>query len=111
MAVRVDLQCPFATAQAILFTPPSPVNITGWNLRFTVQLKSNPANALLTKTSGSGITVNDAANGLFTVNVSATDTGTTLEARQYEYTVTRTDAGFEDLLAYGLFTVFELRPL
>lgn len=95
------------------------VNITGWTLAFTVRrgyinaagelirpdgagwdVTGEDPDVLLTKTSGSGITITDAPGGVLTIAVTDTDT-LALEVDDLAYDVWRTDNGSEALLTHG----------
>ncbi|MGK2965508.1 MAG: hypothetical protein ACSLFM_07865 [Tepidiformaceae bacterium] len=78
------------------------VNITGWALQWVLTLKDSRT-VMLTKTVGSGITITSGAAGILQVAVADTDTNDFATGRTalYDYELRRTDAGNEDVLAYG----------
>lgn len=78
-------------------------NITGWALQFTLKRHPADAVALVTKTTaGGGITVTDAVNGLFTINMlSADTTAAGVGDGGYVYDVQRVDSGNRIVLAFG----------
>jgi hypothetical protein len=86
-----------------------PVNVSAfafsWMLKYTVN--DADADALITLTSGSGISVTGAYNVDPVVNtqrviVTISDSNTdSLEADRYQHELKRTDAGLETVLAYG----------
>lgn len=77
-------------------------NITGWAISWMLKRKATDAdaNALITKTTSSGITVLDALQGEISVAIADTDTDS-LRANIYRHELKRTDAGFEAILAFG----------
>lgn len=79
-------------------------NITGWTLAFTVRKSYGDASALMTKTSGAGITVTDATNGVFKVAIASADS-TGLEQRAYVFDIQRTDSGSRTVLTIGTLTL------
>jgi hypothetical protein len=78
--------------------------ITGWTLQFTLRKQFGDATALVTKTIGSGITVTDATNGVFTVSLASADTSG-LDLRAYVYDIQRTDSGNRTVLTIGNVTL------
>jgi hypothetical protein len=82
-------------------------NITGWGLQFTVKRGYEDGTALLTKTTAGGITITDAANGVFKITLASDDTNNaTVGAGAYVFDVQRTDGGSRAVLTIGTFTVF-----
>jgi hypothetical protein len=79
-------------------------NITGWTIKFTVRKNYNDPTALITKTVGSGITVTDATNGVFTITIASADTSG-LDLRAYAFDVQRTSAGNRTVLTIGNLTL------
>lgn len=81
-------------------------DITGWSLRWVLVKKPVTAQSsdwLVEKTTGAGISITDGPNGVCVVSVDDTDTDDLkggINARYY-HELTRTDAGFEDVLSYG----------
>lgn len=83
----------------------SPVtNITGWTLQFTLRKQYGDTTALITKTTGAGITITDAANGVFQVTLASADT-VNQELRPYVYDIQRTNAGNRTVLTIGNLTL------
>lgn len=78
--------------------------ITGWAMQFTLtNINDRSGTALITKTVGSGITITNGAGGICQVAIADTDTDGLVgsDAPRYWYELARTDAGNEDVLAYG----------
>lgn len=83
----------------------SPVtNITGWTLQFMVKKQYGDATAQITKTVGSGITITDATNGVFTVAIARADTSG-LDPGVYVFDIQRTNAGNQTVLTIGNLTL------
>lgn len=80
-------------------------DVTGWTLRFRVFRRVGAA-ALVTLTLGSGITLDDADDGLFSLRMSP-DQVTALAAGDYLWDLERTDAGNQYQIAGGPFVVLE----
>ena len=79
----------------------TPQNITGWALIFVLRRQPATADpALISKTTGSGITLTTPASGLCEVSIEDTDTEGLSEGK-YFYSLKRTDAGEETILTYG----------
>ena len=80
----------------------TPQNITGWALsyRWKRSPKDADSEAVMTKTTSSGITLTTPASGLCTVAIADTDTDS-LEAQTYYHEMKRTDAGSETVLTTG----------
>lgn len=76
------------------------VNITSWALEWVMRESESASTAALTKTTAAGITITNGAGGVLQVAISDTDT-LTLEPRTYVYALRRTDAGSEQILAFG----------
>lgn len=86
--------------------------ITGWALSFLVKRRATDADgdALVTKTTGSGISISGTYNSApatntqkATVSIADTDTDS-LPAGVYRWELKRTDAGSEARIAYGAIT-------
>jgi hypothetical protein len=75
--------------------------VSGWTLGFWLKKDqgSDPPAVIVTKTSGSGITLVDAVNGVWTIDLSSTNTKQAVGS--YYFDVWRTDAGDETALAQG----------
>lgn len=77
-------------------------DITGWALSY--RLKRSPADAdgdaVLTKTTGSGIALTTPLSGICTVTIEDTDTDS-LDPRTYFHELKRTNAGNETVLTTG----------
>lgn len=98
-------------------------NVTGYGLRFDLRKGVSDADPpVLTKTTGSGITITGAFNAVRATNtqrvvVAIEDTDTedlvagyynssgTWVPHKYQYTLKRTDAGSETTLAFGFVTL------
>jgi hypothetical protein len=80
----------------------TPQDITGWALSYVWKktLADPDAEAALTKTTSSGITLTTPASGICTVTIADTDTDH-LPARTYVHELKRTDAGSETVLTTG----------
>lgn len=80
----------------------TPQNITGWSLSY--RWKRSPADAdsdaVLTKTTASGIALTTPVSGICTVTVADTDTDS-LQPQTYYHELKRTDAGSETVLTTG----------
>ena len=91
-------------AALLTFTRAAVGALTSWTLAFNLKRYHGDGSALLTITP----TITDATNGVFTVALTATHTGTTLATFQsYPWDVWRTDTGSEQLVSYGLLTLLE----
>lgn len=77
-------------------------NITGWSLsyRWKRSLSDADSDAVLTKTTSSGITLTTPASGLCAVAIADTDTDS-LQPQTYYHELKRTDAGSETVLMTG----------
>lgn len=78
-------------------------DISGWSLSWLLKKRASDldANALITKTGGSGITITDGANGLCTVDIDDDDTDG-MSPGVYVHELKRTDAGLETVLCSGV---------
>lgn len=77
--------------------------MTGWALEWVLRRSAAATTAILTKnTSGGTISISngDGTDDRATVTITDDDT-VDLVAGQYEYALRRTDAGFEQVLAFG----------
>ena len=74
--------------------------ITGWALEWVLRSAAGHGTALLTKTVGSGITITNGAGGILQVAIADDDT-LSMAPDTYYYTLRRTDAAFEVVLAFG----------
>ena len=79
-------------------------DITGWNFKFTVLQDYAATTALVSKTSGSGISITLASAGTLTVTVVKADTAS-LTPRAYVYQLRRTDSGSESVIQWGTFVL------
>jgi hypothetical protein len=107
-----SLSCVYGEAVEITLTMDAPPvgGVAGWTLGFWVR-KDTLAGSLVvvTKTSGSGITLVDAVAGIWTVLLSSADTKQTTGT--YLFDLWRTDAGDETALAQGRFSIGDtVRP-
>jgi hypothetical protein len=86
-----------------------PLNLTGATVRFTAKRRyqDDDASAVITKTVGAGITLDDAANGLATLKLVDADTAPADSGKitdlVYSLEVTQTGETVE--IAYGTLTV------
>lgn len=101
MATSPNLSC--AAGQAITYTvsPPQPANVT--NQTFAWNLYDASGNILVQLTNGNGITITDPINGVFSITLTAANTLQT--PGKYNWDFWRIDAGFQDQLASGSFTI------
>jgi hypothetical protein len=76
------------------------VNITGWTLEYVLRLAPSHPTKKLTKTTGTGITITDAVNGVLQVDVDSADTDH-LRAGTYWHGLARTNAGAYDIVLDG----------
>lgn len=80
-------------------------NIAGWSMSWMLKRHRDDedAEALITKTTSSGIALTTPASGICTVTVADTDTETSPEVGEgnYFHELKRTDAGFETVLSFG----------
>ena len=85
----------------------SPQTMTGWALEFVVRSTAGATTALLTKTIAGGAIVlsnGDGTDDRATVTITDDDT-LALGAGEFVYALRRTDAGSEQVLAYGTFVI------
>jgi hypothetical protein len=76
-------------------------DITGWALRWDVRRSDSEADPpVLTKATGSGISITSGINGQGTVTIADTDTDA-LSPRTYRHALKRTDDGSETVLLFG----------
>lgn len=76
--------------------------MTGWTLEWVLRRTAASATATLTKTTSNGIAISNGAGTNDRATVTLTDDDTVnLVTGQYEYALRRTDAGTEQVLAYG----------
>ena len=73
-------------------------NMTGWTVTFNLYSTKSTGSALLTKTAA--LSNGDGTNDRATITVADTDTEP-LPAGTYIYELVRSDAGSEQVLAYG----------
>jgi hypothetical protein len=80
----------------------TPQDISGWTLSWLLKRKATDADAdaLLTKTTGSGIVLTTPASGLCTITVADTETNS-FAPGTYHHELKRMDAGFETVLIRG----------
>ena len=81
-------------------------DITGWTLSWMLKaaLTDLDAQALITKTTSSGITLVTPTSGVCVVTLADTDTDG-LDPGTYVHELKRTTAGSEGVLAYGTFVL------
>ncbi len=75
------------------------IDITGWSLAWYLKTTAG-GKILITHTTGSGVTITDATNGLCEVAVADTDTSG-LDVGGHYHVLKRTNAGVATTLAYG----------
>lgn len=87
-----------AAFEAITFqvTMSPATNISGQNFQLNVRDRNK---AVLIASTVFSIT--DSVNGVFTMPLATSQTGTTLGIGDFDYDIWRTDAGFEKRLVYG----------
>lgn len=89
--------------KVLQFTDTGPEDITGWALKWVLAKNADRTQVLASKTTDSGISITDGPGGICQVTVADTDTeglkGS--ENPDYYHELSRTDAGNEDVLAYG----------
>jgi hypothetical protein len=115
MAIRSDITAAhewFAGEDKELhFTPLDragvPVDVTGWALEWALRHHASDADAVLSKTTSTGISLSGTYNADPDVNtqrvvvaITSADTDP-LEAAIYKHGLKRTDAGSESVLTYG----------
>jgi hypothetical protein len=90
-------------------TPAVPTNMAGWSLAWSLWPRKGGGAVLFTKTVGAGIEIvnspapplgNGGTNARAEVTLARADT-VTLPPGSYFFTLRRTNAGFENVLAYG----------
>ena len=74
--------------------------ITGWSLSWMLKTALTSTTAILTKTTGSGITITAPTIGGITIAIADTDTDS-LEPGRYVHELKRTDASRETVLWQG----------
>ena len=102
MGVATNLLCPRGQAKTYTASAQSPTNISGWNFAFTIRAAVG-GQILAQVTSGNGITITDAVNGILSISLTAAQT--MWPPYLYYWDLWRTDAGFEDQLGSGQFTI------
>ena len=91
-------------AATLTFTAAATTAITAWTIVATIKRSHNDTSALVSPTTA----ITDGTNGVFTVALTTTQTGTTMATPQsYPFDVWRTDSGSETMLAFGLITLLE----
>jgi hypothetical protein len=90
-------------------------DITGWAITFDVRKQDKSSTVLLTKSVGSGITISGVFNSTASSNLQRAvlvlaDTDLTIaqfssDGGTFRYSLKRTDAGAETILAFGDFVV------
>jgi hypothetical protein len=78
-------------------SPSTAKDITGWTIQFKMSLTEGGA-SVLTKSASQPYP--ESASGITTVSTLAADTAG-LTAATYHYTLSRTDSGFNQVLAWG----------
>jgi hypothetical protein len=107
-----SLSCVYGEAVEITLTMDAPPagGASGWTLGFWLRKDTLTGSlVVVTKTSGSGITLVDATAGIWTVLLSSADTKQVTGT--YLFDLWRTDAGDETALAQGRFSIGDtVRP-
>ncbi len=75
-------------------------DISGWTLEWVLRERPWGTQALITKTTGAGITITNASGGVCEVAIADDDT-LSLPPGGYFHTLRRTNAGAETVLAFG----------
>jgi hypothetical protein len=75
-------------------------NISGWTLEWVLRERPWGTEALISKTTGAGITITNAAGGVCEVAIADDDT-INLAPGAYVHTLRRSNAGAETVLAFG----------
>lgn len=105
MAERTNFELFRNTAVILRFqltTPePAPDYVDGWTTLFTVKDTEQDANAVLSVPGALSTIANARKYGIFDVFVSSANTATLNNGQVYDWSLRRTDAGFEDVLALG----------
>lgn len=80
-------------------------NIVGWSLSYMVKRRrtQSDSDALITKTTTSGIELTDAASGVCTVTIEDSDLVDIAANETYYHELKRVQAGYETVLMYGTF--------
>lgn len=85
-----------------LTTPePAPDYVTGWTTLFTVRYEEDDANTVISVPGALSTIPNALKYGIFDVFLSAANTNLLVDKAIYDWSLRRTDAGFEDVLAFG----------
>lgn len=106
LATRTDIAFYHGEDVTLTVTMSPATNISGWSLSFTVKRALADTSALISKTTASGITIADAANGVFRIAIASANTNNAnVGPGAYTYDVQRTDSGFRTVLAIGTLTV------
>lgn len=84
-------------AKTLRVTMSPATDVTGWTFQLTIR---SAGTAVLTVTNAS-FTITDAANGIFTVPLTSTQTGTLAAGAVYDFDIWRTNSGSEAQLVYG----------
>jgi hypothetical protein len=93
------------TAPVLRFRLIVPETVTDWTTTFAVYANSSANVAVLTKSGAPSASVPNANNlGILDVTLTAAETRSLTQQRDYHYTFARTNPGFEDLLAEGTIT-------
>lgn len=81
-------------------------NVTGWTVLLSFKKNVSDNTFIKQYATGSGVTVTDVGNGVWSVNISRADTLLfTVVPGTYCYSFERTDSGFATVLVYGAFQV------
>lgn len=82
------------------------VSISGWTLIFVMRREHRDNTAIITKTTGSGITITNAPGGVFEVALGSADT-LNLEPRTYVFDIQRSNSGSRAVIVIGTMQVGE----
>lgn len=79
-------------------------DVTGWSFSWMLKKRAADldASAVLTKTTGAGITIIDAAAGHVRIAIAKADTDGTVQSKTYVHELKRTDSGFNVPVVNGL---------
>jgi hypothetical protein len=86
----------------------TPVDITGFTVTWILSARPTGSVAIVTKTVGSGITLTDPGNGVFTVTLADTDTDALLGKYYHQARITD-QSGNKSTVLFGLVDIFEDR--
>ena len=81
-----------------------PIDLTGWSIRMMLKLNKKDTTNVLLLSTGSGLTIKDAVNGVLAIDKQIID----IEAHRYVYDVELTDTN-NDVFTYqgGIFPIIQ----